>query len=136
MCIDGAAFMHAQAAINVFTDVVLLLYPLPLLRVLKFNKRQRCMSHLPCPQVLDKVEEQCELTVKTAALIIIFSIGLIPVIASTMRLCEIVMSGNTVQTGLAWQQTDSSWYVAPFTPAHKTASPSHIHPSPPPPYPC
>ncbi|KAJ4369298.1 hypothetical protein N0V86_009129 [Didymella sp. IMI 355093] len=85
MCIDGATFMHAQAAINVFTDVVLLLYPLPLLRVLKFNKRQR------------------------SALIIIFSIGLIPVIASTMRLCEIVMSGNAIQTGLAWQQADSSW---------------------------
>lgn len=47
----------------------------------------------------------------TAALIIIFSIGLIPVIASTMRLCEIVMSGNAIQTGMAWQRTDSSWYV-------------------------
>ena len=41
MCIDVASFMHAQAGINVFTDVVLLLYPLPLLPLLKFNKRQR-----------------------------------------------------------------------------------------------
>jgi len=47
-----------------------------------------------------------------AALIIIFSIGLIPVIASTMRLCEIVMSGSSIQTGMAWQQTDSSWHVS------------------------
>jgi hypothetical protein len=43
MCIDSATFMHAQGAINVFTDVVLLLYPLPLLPLLKFNKRQRSM---------------------------------------------------------------------------------------------
>ena len=41
MCIDGASFMHAQSGINVFTDLVLLVYPLPLLRVLKFNRRQR-----------------------------------------------------------------------------------------------
>lgn len=40
-CIDGATFMHVQSGINVFTDVVLLLYPLPLLPLLKFNKRQR-----------------------------------------------------------------------------------------------
>ncbi|KAF3044554.1 hypothetical protein E8E11_004508 [Didymella keratinophila] len=88
MCIDGASFSHAQSGINVFIDVVLLLYPLPLLPLLKFNKRQR------------------------SALIIIFSIGLIPVIASTMRLCEIVMSGNSIQAGMAWQQTDSSWHVS------------------------
>ncbi|KAJ4984115.1 L-fucose permease [Stagonosporopsis vannaccii] len=85
VCIDGATFMHAQGGINVFTDVVLLLYPLPLLRLLKFNKRQR------------------------TALIVIFSIGLIPVVASTMRLCEIVMSGHAVQSGMSWQQADSSW---------------------------
>ncbi|KAF1927398.1 uncharacterized protein M421DRAFT_30823, partial [Didymella exigua CBS 183.55] len=85
MCIDGAMFMQAQGGINVFTDVVLLVYPLPLLRVLKFNRRQR------------------------TALGVIFSIGLIPVVASTMRLCEIVMSGNVVQTGRGWQQADSSW---------------------------
>lgn len=46
MCIDGATFMHAQGGINVFTDFVLLLYPLPLLRLLKFNKRQRSKSGL------------------------------------------------------------------------------------------
>jgi uncharacterized protein YceK len=54
-----------------------------------------------------------ELTLNTAALTIIFSIGLIPVVASTMRLCEIVMSGNAMQTGMAWQQADTSWYVSP-----------------------
>jgi hypothetical protein len=48
MCIDVASFMHAQAGINVFTDVVLLLYPLPLLPLLKFNKRQRS-KHLSSP---------------------------------------------------------------------------------------
>ncbi|KAJ4313081.1 hypothetical protein N0V94_007115 [Neodidymelliopsis sp. IMI 364377] len=85
MCIDGSKFIHVQGGINVFTDVVLLLYPLPLLPLLKFNKRQR------------------------TALTIIFSIGLIPVIASTMRLCEIVMSGNSIQEGMSWQQADSSW---------------------------
>lgn len=58
MCIDSATFMHTQGGINVFTDVILLLYPLPLLPLLKFNKRQRSKSphvhtevapHLPIP---------------------------------------------------------------------------------------
>jgi hypothetical protein len=44
-----------------------------------------------------------------AALALIFSIGLIPVIASTMRLCEIVMSGSPVAEGKSWQAGDSSW---------------------------
>ncbi|KAF1357774.1 hypothetical protein EJ07DRAFT_70648, partial [Lizonia empirigonia] len=85
MCIDTASFMHAQGAINVFTDVLLLLYPLPLLPLLKFNKPQR------------------------TAVIVIFSVGLIPVVASTMRFCEIVMSGNGLQRGMGWKQADSSW---------------------------
>jgi hypothetical protein len=46
MCIDGASFSHAQSGINVFIDVVLLLYPLPLLPLLKFNKRQRSTDPL------------------------------------------------------------------------------------------
>lgn len=50
VCIDGATFMHVQGGINVFTDVVLLLYPLPLLRLLKFNKRQRSK----CPVVVEE----------------------------------------------------------------------------------
>jgi hypothetical protein len=58
--------------------------------------------------------KKTKLTTNAAALIIIFSIGLIPVVASTMRLCEIVMSGNAIQTGMAWQQADSSWYVFPY----------------------
>lgn len=51
------------------------------------------------------------LTYSTAAVIVIFSVGLIPVVASTMRLCEIVMSGNGLHRGMGWKQADSSWYV-------------------------
>jgi hypothetical protein len=40
-CINGVLFMRISAAINVGTDVVLLLIPLPLLPLLKFNKKQR-----------------------------------------------------------------------------------------------
>lgn len=111
MCIDGASFMHAQGAINVFTDVVLLLYPLPLLPLLKFNKRQRS-KHPINPSPVRMHVDTTYTNTSTAALIIIFSIGLIPVVASTMRLCEIVMAGNSVQTGMGWRQADSSWYVS------------------------
>lgn len=40
-CIDMAEFMIISAAINVTTDIVLLMFPLPLLRLFKFNRRQR-----------------------------------------------------------------------------------------------
>jgi hypothetical protein len=119
MCVDGLTFMQVQGGINVFTDVVLLLYPLPLLRVLKFNRRQRsmCAKSTGCTSLF-----WTRLTI-TAALIIIFSIGLIPVIASSMRLCEIVMSGNAVKPGMGWQGEDSSWCVLP--PPHDKPSPSN-----------
>ncbi|OAL48471.1 hypothetical protein IQ07DRAFT_622898 [Pyrenochaeta sp. DS3sAY3a] len=84
-CFNGTIFMQLSGAINVATDVVLLLFPLPLLTLIKFNKRQR------------------------TALAVILSIGLIPVVASTMRLCEIIMSGSTVSPGQTWQDVDSSW---------------------------
>ncbi|KAF2819317.1 hypothetical protein CC86DRAFT_431887 [Ophiobolus disseminans] len=84
-CINSAAFMQASAAFNVVTDVILLIFPLPLLPLLKFNKKQR------------------------TALAMILSIGLIPVVASTMRLCEIVMSGNPMSMGMSWKDADSSW---------------------------
>ncbi|KAL5119325.1 hypothetical protein ACEQ8H_002812 [Pleosporales sp. CAS-2024a] len=84
-CINGALFMQISAAINVATDIVLLLFPLPLLPLIKFNKKQR------------------------TALAFIFSIGLIPVIASTMRLCEIIMSGSPISDNLSWREGDSSW---------------------------
>ncbi|KAH7075991.1 hypothetical protein FB567DRAFT_563466 [Paraphoma chrysanthemicola] len=84
-CINGAIFMQVSAAINVATDVVLLIFPLPLLPLLRFNKKQR------------------------TALALILSIGLIPIIASTMRLCEIVMSGSPISKGKSWQEADSSW---------------------------
>jgi hypothetical protein len=45
-CINGTIFMQVTAAINVVTDVVLLLFPLPLLPLLKFNKPQRSTFHL------------------------------------------------------------------------------------------
>ncbi|KAF2126217.1 hypothetical protein P153DRAFT_88100 [Dothidotthia symphoricarpi CBS 119687] len=84
-CISGAAFMRSSAAINIATDIVLLLFPLPLLPLLAFNNRQR------------------------TALALIFSIGLVPVIASTMRLCEIVMSGSPLSAGVSWQEADTTW---------------------------
>lgn len=40
-CIDVSEFMITSAAINVATDIVLLMFPLPLLRLFKFNRRQR-----------------------------------------------------------------------------------------------
>lgn len=49
--------------------------------------------------------------IRIAALGVILSIGLVPVVASTMRLCEIVMSGSTVAAGKTWQELDSSWFV-------------------------
>ncbi|KAL6150217.1 hypothetical protein ACJBU6_10525 [Exserohilum turcicum] len=84
-CIDVARFMTISGAINVCTDVILLLFPLPLLRLFKFNRRQR------------------------TALAVILSVGFIPVIASTMRLCEIIMAGRPVKPGSSWEETDFSW---------------------------
>jgi hypothetical protein len=51
------------------------------------------------------------LTVVPAALAVILSIGVIPVVASTMRLCEIVMSDSPIRPGSTWQEVDFSWYV-------------------------
>jgi hypothetical protein len=103
--------MHAQAAINIFTDFVLLLYPLPLLPLLKFNRGQRSMF----PANLLKLSLS-RLTNHVAALAVIFSVGIIPVAASTIRLCEILMSGKSITPGMQWQQVDSSWFVSPIPP--------------------
>lgn len=46
-CIDVSEFMITSAAINVTTDILLLLFPLPLLRLFKFNRRQRSKSANP-----------------------------------------------------------------------------------------
>ena len=43
-CINAAMFMVISGAINVVTDIVLLIFPLPLIWVIKFNKRQRSKS--------------------------------------------------------------------------------------------
>ncbi|KAF1831250.1 hypothetical protein BDW02DRAFT_505740 [Decorospora gaudefroyi] len=84
-CFNGPLFMMISGAINVATDVVLLLFPLPLLPLFKYNRRQRM------------------------ALALILSIGVIPVVASTMRLCEIVVSDSPVMKGISWQEADFSW---------------------------
>lgn len=55
-CIDALAFMTASAAINVATDIALLLFPLPLLPLMQFNKRQRSKWYrLFCHEVLTTV---------------------------------------------------------------------------------
>ena len=41
-CIAYGPFYIAQAAINCFIDLVLLLFPLPLLVILNIDKKQRC----------------------------------------------------------------------------------------------
>ena len=98
-------FMVISGAINVVTDIVLLIFPLPLIWVIKFNKRQRSKSTSLC------LYECSLLTVPSAALAVILSIGVIPVIASTMRLCEIVMSDSPIRPGSTWQEVDFSWYA-------------------------
>lgn len=40
-CFDGLAFMQSSAAINIVMDTVLLLFPFPLLPLLRFNTKQR-----------------------------------------------------------------------------------------------
>lgn len=97
--------MVISGAINVVTDIILLVFPLPLIWVIKFNKRQRSKSTSLC------LYERLSLTVTSAALAVILSIGVIPVIASTMRLCEIVMSDSPIRPGSTWQEVDFSWYA-------------------------
>ncbi|KAF2686297.1 hypothetical protein K458DRAFT_298376 [Lentithecium fluviatile CBS 122367] len=82
-CMSKTEFNIVQASINVFIDLLLLFYPLPLLRILRINTQQR------------------------TALVVIFSIGIVPPIASMMRLCEIVMAVRP--TGATWLEGDSSW---------------------------
>jgi hypothetical protein len=43
-CLQKSLFNIVQASINVFIDMILLVYPLPLLRILKINVRQRSRS--------------------------------------------------------------------------------------------
>lgn len=86
-CISWVPFYLSQAVIDVFITLILVLYPLPLLGLLKIDKKQRCMwprgtSVYPLLTVLD-------------ALVLIFSIGLLPLIASIIRLCQIVIAVRT-----------------------------------------
>jgi hypothetical protein len=41
-CIKYAPFYIAQAGLNCLIDLVLLLFPLPLLVILKIDRKQRC----------------------------------------------------------------------------------------------
>ncbi|KAF1964478.1 hypothetical protein BU23DRAFT_575648 [Bimuria novae-zelandiae CBS 107.79] len=67
-CIARGVFHFAQAGINCFTDLVLVVFPLPLLGLLKISRRQRYL------------------------LVLIFSIGFLPLVATTIRLCHLVMA--------------------------------------------
>ncbi|CAI6337644.1 unnamed protein product [Periconia digitata] len=82
-CMDMRAFYIAQGSINVVVDMLLLIFPLPLLRILNINQRQRI------------------------ALVLIFSIGVIPLVASIIRLTEIVMVSN--MESLPYLADDPSW---------------------------
>ncbi|PSN73973.1 hypothetical protein BS50DRAFT_469916, partial [Corynespora cassiicola Philippines] len=82
-CIDSMAFNLAQGSINVLTDLILLLYPLPLIQVLKINTRQR------------------------TALVMIFAIGIVPLAASVMRLCDIALT--PIREHVSWREADTSW---------------------------
>jgi hypothetical protein len=107
-CFNGALFMVISGAMDVATDVILLLFPLPLLRLLKFNLRQRS-KYWPDP-LTNRERAKQVLTPSPAALALILSIGLIPVIASTMRLCEIIMSeAPSSSSSTSWQASDFSW---------------------------
>jgi hypothetical protein len=73
----------------------------------------RCSSSIANNEVSSPTTRSIDslLTQTPAALALIFGLGLIPVVASTMRLCEIAMSGNPVSDGMPWRMADSSWSV-------------------------
>ncbi|KAF2714611.1 hypothetical protein K504DRAFT_420571 [Pleomassaria siparia CBS 279.74] len=82
-CMFAAMFNTSQASINVFTDMVLLVFPMPLLRQLHVNTTQRF------------------------ALVFIFCVGAIPLAASAMRLNEVIISATP--EGESWLVADSVW---------------------------
>ncbi|KAF2001545.1 hypothetical protein P154DRAFT_164587 [Amniculicola lignicola CBS 123094] len=82
-CHSIREFNISQGSINVFTDFVLLLLPIPLVLALQIDRKQR------------------------AALILIFGIGVVPLIASIRRLCELSMPNEKG----SWLTADMTWYV-------------------------
>ncbi|KAJ4355748.1 uncharacterized protein N0V89_003768 [Didymosphaeria variabile] len=82
-CIAWVPFYLTQSAVDVVINLVLVLFPLPLLGILKIDKKQRY------------------------ALVIIFSIGLLPLVASIIRMCQIAIA---VRTKASTRPTgDASW---------------------------
>ncbi|PVI05588.1 hypothetical protein DM02DRAFT_685393 [Periconia macrospinosa] len=82
-CMDMSTFYTIQASINVAVDLLLLVFPMPLLRILNIDKR------------------------KKIALVLIFSIGIIPLVASVIRLVEIVVVSH--MDAMAKLSEDPSW---------------------------
>ncbi|KAF2448226.1 hypothetical protein P171DRAFT_470068, partial [Karstenula rhodostoma CBS 690.94] len=70
-CIAWVPFYLSQAGIDVFINLALLLFPLPFLGILKIDRKQRY------------------------ALVLVFSIGLLPLVASVIRLCQITIAVGT-----------------------------------------
>ncbi|KAF2187466.1 hypothetical protein K469DRAFT_570023, partial [Zopfia rhizophila CBS 207.26] len=84
-CVYADGFNITQASINVFTDFVLLILSMPLARLLEVTRKQRGMP----------------------ALVVIFSIGVIPLAASVKRLSVVLISA--VGKGETWLNADTSW---------------------------
>ncbi|KAL5468505.1 hypothetical protein PMIN07_002732 [Paraphaeosphaeria minitans] len=70
-CTAWVPFYLSQAGIDVFINLVLLLFPLPLLAILRIDRKQRYL------------------------LVLVFSIGLLPLVASIIRLYQIVTAADT-----------------------------------------
>ncbi|KAJ4294053.1 hypothetical protein N0V90_007742 [Kalmusia sp. IMI 367209] len=88
-CIAWVPFYISQATINVAIDSVLVLFPLPLLGILKIDRKQRY------------------------ALVLIFSIGLVPLVATVIRLCYITMAVETKDTSRPYGDTSWRWSWIP-----------------------
>ncbi|KAK7181731.1 hypothetical protein PSPO01_12181 [Paraphaeosphaeria sporulosa] len=82
-CIAWVPFYLSQAGIDVFINLVLLVFPLPLLAILRIDRKQRYL------------------------LVLVFSIGLLPLVASIIRLCQIATAAGT-KAGMR-PSGDSSW---------------------------
>lgn len=54
----------------------------------------------------------------TAGLAVILSIGMIPIIASALRLGEIILSGDSAVGGPDWKKSDATWYVDSENPSN------------------
>lgn len=103
-------FYTSQAAINVVVDSVLVLFPVPLLAILKIDKKQRCKSS----HVSSSSETDCRSLIIVDALILIFSLGLIPLIATILRLCFIAMVALETKGVDPYGDTSWTWSWIPL----------------------